>query len=111
MAVDSIVDDYIIKGMPQSCDLNRTLLGGTGYFINCSLYFNCNSFANHYMLHAPSQFQEGQVGGQQSNGIAKIQGCLPELDRLVGFDGMRNRSDVIERPSGGCFPLAPGQGR
>ena len=46
---------------------------------------------------------------QQSNGLAYIlRGHLLELDRLVGFDGMRNRSDVIREAVRGCLlPHSP----
>ena len=50
-----------------------------------------------YILYASLADSGGTEGArQQSNGLARIpEDHLLELDRLVGFDGMRNRSDVI----------------
>ena len=58
------------------------------------MYFNCNTIICRSLL---SQTQEGQqVPGNSPMVTLRIpEDHLLELERLVGFDGMRNRSDVI----------------
>ena len=74
------------------------------------MYFNCNTIICHPSV-SETQEEPEMAGNSPMVSLRIPEDHLLELDRLVGFDGMRNRSDVVREAVRRMLasPL-PGQG-
>ena len=74
------------------------------------MYFNCNTIICHPSV-SETQEEPEMAGNSPMVSLRIPEDHLMELDRLVGFDGMRNRSDVIREAVRRMLAIPlPGQG-